>query len=80
MPPPAVKPSLKWEFERSDAFLMQRMGDGPFLMGGKMTLPDIIACHCADWAFVSKFPISKAFKAYAKRLRDREAYSIARAR
>lgn len=70
---PAIKPSLKWEFERSVEFLMRRMGDGPFLMGEKMTIPDIIACHCVSWAIASKFPLSDAFKAYSKRLSSRDA-------
>lgn len=76
---PEIKESLKWEFERSQGFLMDRMGDGPFLMGDKMTIADILACHCADWAFVSKFPLTDGFTAYAKRLRSREAYQKARA-
>ncbi len=76
---PEIKTSLKWEFERSQGFLMDRMGDGPFLMGDKITVADILACHCADWAFVSKFSLSDEFAAYAKRLRGRESYKRARA-
>ncbi len=75
---PEVKPSLKWEFERSQGVLMQRMGDGPFLMGEKMTVPDILACHCAAWAIGAKFPLTDDFKAYSKRLTSREAYKRAR--
>ncbi|MCP5036192.1 MAG: glutathione S-transferase family protein [Rhodobacteraceae bacterium] len=75
---PEVKPSLKWEFERSQGFLLQRLGKGPFLMGDKMTIPDILACHCAAWAATSKFPLQDDFKAYSKRLTSREAYLRAR--
>lgn len=74
---PAVKDSLKWEFERSQAVFLERMGDGPFLMGDKMTVPDIIAAHCVAWAMVSKFPLLDDFKAYGKRLSQRDAYQRA---
>lgn len=76
---PEVKDSLKWEFARSEKILMDRMGDGPFLMGDKMTVPDIIACHCAGWAIGAKFGLTDPrFKAYSKNLSAREAYKKAR--
>ena len=74
---PAVKDSLKWEFERSQAVLLERMGDGPFLMGAQMTVPDLIAAHCVPWAMISKFPLLDDFKAYGKRLSQRDAYKRA---
>ena len=74
---PEVKDSLKWEFERSQHVLLERMGDGPFLMGEPMTLPDIIATHCVPWAMLSKFPLLDEFKAYGKRLSQRDAYQRA---
>jgi len=77
---PAVKDSLKWEFERSQKVLLERMGDGPFLTGEKITVPDIIAAHCVPWAMVSKFPLLDAFKAYGKRLSSRPAYERAASR
>jgi glutathione S-transferase len=77
---PAVKDSLKWEFERSVTELMRRMGDGPFLMGGEMTLPDILAAHCGNWAFGAKFPLTnEAFNAYVKRMRSRDAFQRVKA-
>ncbi len=74
---PAVKDSLKWEFERSQAVLLERMGEGPYLMGERMTVPDIIAAHCVPWAMLSKFPLLDDFKAYGKRLSQRPAYQRA---
>lgn len=74
---PEVKDSLKWEFERSQGVLLERMGDGPFLMGDKMTVPDIIAAHMVPWAMLSKFPLLDDFKAYGKKLSQREAYQRA---
>lgn len=77
---PGVKDSLKWEFARSVDELMRRMGEGPFLMGDRMTVPDILAAHCANWAFAAKFPLeNEKFNAYAKRMRDREAFKRVRA-
>lgn len=76
---PEVKPPLKWEFARSVDELMRRMGDGPFLMGEEMTLPDILAAHCGNWAYAAKFPLENdAFNAYVKRMRDRPAYDRVR--
>ena len=53
----AIKDSLKWEFERSQKTLVARMADGPFLMGEKMTVPDIILTHCGYWAHTAHFPV-----------------------
>ncbi|MCE0506016.1 MULTISPECIES: glutathione S-transferase family protein [unclassified Roseivivax] len=76
---PEVKDSLKSEFaanlERITAGI-----EGPYIMGEEMTVPDIILCHCGGWARVAKFPDPpEAFKAYTRRLRDREAYRRAAA-
>ena len=55
----AIKDSLKWEFARSQKTLVRRMGEGPFLMGPDLTVPDIILTHCGIWAQIAKFPISE---------------------
>jgi len=76
----AIKDSLKWEFERSQKVLVQRMDGGPFLMGDRMTVPDIILTHCGDWAETAHFPISQpALGAYLDRMRARPAYRRAQA-
>lgn len=76
---PAVKDSLKWEFERSLGRFMERLGDGPYLMGETMTIADILACHCGNWATNARFPLDSqpGFKTYTDRLRDRPAYKRA---
>ncbi len=75
-----IKPTLKWEFARSVEALMRRMGDGPFLMGEAMTMPDILATHCGNWAYSAKFPLENAaFNAYLKRMRARPAFQRVRA-
>jgi len=77
---PEVKDTLKWEFERSIDELARRMGDGPFLMGERMTVPDILAAHCGIWAFGAKFPLTNgAFNAYVKRMRGRDAFKRVKA-
>ena len=43
---PAIKDSLKWEFATNAERLSARLGDGPFLMGSAMTVPDVILTHC----------------------------------
>lgn len=77
---PAVKEALKVEFGRSAAVLSDRL-DGPFLMGDEITLPDILACHCLNWAIGARFPRTddKLF-AYGKALRARAAFQAASAR
>ena len=51
----AVKPTLKWEFGKAVGRLAARLGDGPFLMGEPMTVPDFILTHCLVWANVAGF-------------------------
>jgi glutathione S-transferase len=77
---PAVKPSLQWEFARNSARLADAI-KGPFLMGDKMTIADIIATHCLNWAQNAKFEVAdERLKNYAKSMRDREAFKRAAAR
>jgi glutathione S-transferase len=77
----AIKDSLKWEFARSQKTLVSRMGEGPFLMGPEMTVPDIILTHCGNWAIGAKFPISEPkLGDYLARMRDRPAFQRAMAR
>jgi glutathione S-transferase len=77
---PAVRESLMFEFERSAKVLSDRL-DGPFLMGKQITVPDLLACHCLNWAMGAKFPRTddKLFS-YAKALRERPAFLAAAAK
>lgn len=77
---PAVKDALRFEFERAAAVLSERI-DGPFLMGNEITLPDILACHCLNWAIGAKFPrTDDTVFHYAKALRERPAFQAASAK
>lgn len=70
----AIKQSLIWEFTNSQKTLVQRMGEGPFLMGAQMTVPDIILTHCGIWAEVARFPVQEArLTAYLDRMIARPA-------
>ncbi|MCC5961042.1 MAG: glutathione S-transferase family protein [Rhodobacteraceae bacterium] len=70
----AIKDSLIWEFTNSQKTLVHRMGEGPFLMGGQMTVPDIILTHCGIWARVAKFPVKEArLSDYLERMTTRSA-------
>jgi len=72
---PQIKDSLKTEYETSLDRLAERLGDGPFLMGDDITIPDIIATHCCNWAITAKFPEPPAtVVAYLERMRARDAY------
>lgn len=76
---PEVKPSLKWEFANNLNRLADRL-EGPFLMGDKMTIADIICAHCLNWAFGAKFPVeNQKMLDYGKAMRARDAFGRAQA-
>jgi len=76
----ALKPSLKWEFERNLTRLEQRFV-GPFLMGAQMTVPDILLAHCLGWAGAAKFPApGPLLAAFHGRMTARPAYQRTMAR
>lgn len=76
---PDIKPSLKWEYSRNLDRLADRF-QGPFLQGNTMTIADIVATHCLNWAFGAKFPCeNEKMLAYAKSMRAREAFKRAQA-
>ncbi|WP_146585005.1 glutathione S-transferase family protein [Puniceibacterium confluentis] len=71
---PAVKDSLRREFAANLERLTAEI-DGPYLMGEVMTVPDILLCHCGNWAVSAKFPPAPdRFVTYADALRARPAY------
>ncbi len=76
---PAIKDSLKAEFARSLEHFATRIR-GEFVMGDRITVPDILAVHCLNWAIGAKFPVENAaVNDYAKRLRARDAFKAVRA-
>lgn len=76
-----IKNSLRWEFERAQRTLVSRMGEGAFIMGAEMTVPDILLGHCLDWALGAKFPIVEhRLTEFQAQMRARPAYQRAAAR
>lgn len=74
---PEVKETLKWEFARNADRIADQI-KGEFLMGDMMTVPDILLCHCLNWAYAAGFPVeNQKLRAYAKNLRQRDAYKRA---
>ena len=69
----AIKPSLKWEFERNIDRIMSEK-ESKFLMGDEFMLPDIILAHCGNWARSAKFPLeNRRFNDYINLCYDRPA-------
>ena len=76
-----IKDTLRWEFQRSQDILKQRVGNGPFLMGEMFTVPDIILAHCLSWGLAARFPIKECWLGnYLDVIRERPAYKRAEAR
>lgn len=74
---PAVKDALKQEFAMSAERLTSWL-DGPYLVGGEMSIADILACHCINWSVPAGFPrVDDKLWSYAKNLRSRAAYKVA---
>lgn len=77
---PAIKDSLKAEFERAAKNLSDRI-EGPFLMGDQITVPDLLAVHCINWSIGAKFPrVDDKLNLWAKSLRERPAFVAAMAK
>lgn len=77
---PEIKPSLRWEYQRNLARLADGFA-GPFLMGERMTVPDILLAHCLSWAEGAKFPEpAPVLAAFHARMLARPAWARAVAR
>ena len=75
---PAVKETCRYEFALAMQRLERRLGEGPFVMGETMTVPDILLGHCAGWARVAKFEIPDGpVRDYMRRLVKRPAFQRA---
>lgn len=72
---PAIKDSLRWEAQRAEAELERRLGEGAFLAGDALTVPDILAAHCVLWSAKAKVPVgSERIRRWAASLMDRPAH------
>ncbi len=71
---PAIKDSLKWEFDVALKRLGKELGDGPFLMGEVLTVADIVLAHCLGWAEQAGFPVdAPGIADFLARMRARPA-------
>ncbi len=69
---PQVRKAAMWDFDRSMQSLATRLGENEFVMGDKITVPDLLLSHCAGWALGMKFELPKGrIGEYFKRLRAR---------
>ncbi|MDE0591070.1 glutathione S-transferase family protein [Halocynthiibacter sp. C4] len=72
---PQVLKQAEEAFSNAQSEFEERLGEGPFLMGERFTIADILAAHCGGWAIGRKFPItSKRFRAYVSEMRARPAF------
>jgi glutathione S-transferase len=75
---PAVKETCRYEFALALERLERRLGDGPFVMGETITVPDILLGHCSGWARAAKFDIPDGpVRDYFRRLVARPAFQRA---
>ena len=76
-----VKESLRWEFNRNQTSLAQRLGDTPFAAGQEFTVTDILLAHCLVWARAAKFEITEpSLASYFERITQRPAFKRAMAK
>jgi glutathione S-transferase len=77
---PAIKDSLRWEYDRAQSRLGGTLGDKPFLMGETVTVPDLLLAHCMRWATAANFPVTDArIMAHRDRMLARPAFERAAA-
>lgn len=70
-----MKDTAKYEFARAMKTLETRLGSSEFVMGDRMTVPDIILGQCGFWAGVAKFDIPEGpVSDYFQRLLNRPAF------
>jgi len=78
---PAVIDTAKFEFKRAMNTLETRLADNEFVMGDKITVPDILIAHCAGWAKNIKIDLPEGkLGDYFKRTRSRPAFKRALAK
>ncbi len=76
-----VSPWVNWEFARDVKSLAQRLGDGPFALGERVTAVDVVLGHVLQWAKSAKFePFPDPVVAYAERVWARPALARVRER
>lgn len=52
-----VKRACEFDFGRSMAAFSNRLGDRPYVMGDRFTVPDLLLGHCLFWALAIKWEL-----------------------
>ncbi|NKB26316.1 MAG: glutathione S-transferase [Rhodobacteraceae bacterium] len=74
----AVADSLRAEFTENLRRFADQLGKGPFLMGGNLSIPDILAGNILGWASRAGYDLGQGdLRAYLGRLQDRPAHQRA---
>lgn len=72
---PQAKLIARDEFARAEEKFAKRLGSAPFVAGDTFTIADIVATHCARWAYNAKFGHrTRAMADYYERMTARPAY------
>ena len=70
-----INKSLKWEFSRNCKTLANKFTKGPFLMGEKLTIPDILLTTLLRWAKKIEFEHNeKRLEEYLLMMKERQAF------
>ena len=70
-----INKSLKWEFAKNCKTLASKFTKGPFLMGDKITIPDILLTTLLRWAKKIDFQHDeKNLDEYLKMMKKRQAF------
>lgn len=77
----AVAESLRADFNVNLRRFGDAMGEGPFLMGAKITVPDILLGNILGWATRAGYDLNHdGLSGYLRRLQDRPAHQRAAGR
>ncbi|UWQ18128.1 glutathione S-transferase family protein [Jannaschia sp. M317] len=71
---PAVKDSLRWQFDQYARVMADLLGEGPCLMGADPVIPDFLLAHCCGWAMGLKFDLPDGLRSHMNRMRARPAF------
>ncbi len=78
---PEIMETAQWEFSVAAKTLSVRFGNGPYVLGEKFTVADILIGHTLAWAQAWNIPVEhEHLLEYSQRLQQRPALARARQR
>lgn len=75
--PIAVEAGRKYFLHQLDRMADKIQDAGPFLMGDRISIADVLFMSCLDWAMAYKIPLADHLASYQERLAARPAYQAA---